>query len=440
MDLSALVNEDVDAGIFRIHRSALTSAEIMDLEQERIFDRCWLYVGHETEIPKAGDYRRRTLGKRPLIFVRGNDGEIRVFFNACLHRGALVCRQDSGSAGAFQCFYHGWSYTNVGKLSFVPDADGYSDSFKKVDQALGQPAHVDNYRGFYFVNFAQDAPSLADYLGETRKIIDLTLDSAEPLGGWRAVPGTARYDIRANWKLLAENSVDNYHFHTVHRSYSDYIKERRKRSGAAEPSVNRITDSRSLAYAHGHVGMLTYSAGRPIANASPLWSAETAAEVKRVRNKLIDQFGDDRGARMADMSRFLIIFPNLAFQDTQSGFRLRQWWPTAPDRMEVIQWEFAPPNERKDVADYRAEGAVTFQGPGGFGTPDDIEALESCQIGFQAREMEWSDMSRGMKRTPRSDDELTARGFWRQWHGLIQRQTDIRTSDLPSTDTNAVSV
>ena len=76
-----------------------------------------------------------------------------------------------------------------------------------------------------------------------------------------------------------------------------------------------------------------------------------------------------------------------------------------------------------------------FLGPGGFGTPDDIEALESCQIGFGAPEVEWSDISRGMQRLPRSDDELAARGFWRQWHALIQGLDGAaRTGDVAAPD------
>jgi len=100
--------------------------------------------------------------------------------------------------------------------------------------------------------------------------------------------------------------------------------------------------------------------------------------------------------------------------------KLRQFWPTAPDAMQVTQWELVPRRESKALAHYRLQGGVTFQGPGGFGTPDDVEALESCQIGYRCHELEWSDASRGMRREARSDDELTARGFWRHWHALIQ--------------------
>jgi len=432
LDLSKLIFEDTAAGLFRVHRSAMTSREIMELERKRIFDRSWLYVGHDSEIPEPGDYQRRTVAGRPLIFIHGRDGRIRILINSCLHRGALVCRKDSGNASAFTCFYHGWSFDTAGRLIGVPDADGYSADFNKLEQFLAAPPNVDSYRGMYFVNFGSNVASLKDHLGDARELIDLTMDSAEPLGGWKIVRGTAKFKVRANWKLLAENSIDNYHFRTVHRTYSDYQSDRRERVGAPAPSVNRITNSRSLAFQNGHVAMLTHSVGRAIANPSPVWSKEAAAETAKLRDELARTYGEERGHQMADISRFLIIFPNHAFHDTQSGFKMRQWWPTAPGEMEVNQWEFIPRRERKDLAAYRLEGAIMFQGPGGFGTPDDVEALESCQIGFGAPEVEWSDLSRGMRRVPRSDDELAARGFWRQWHALIQgRDGAERTQDLP---------
>ena len=435
VDLANLVVDDAATGLFRVHRSALTSAEIMRLEQERIFARSWLYVGHDSEVPEPGDYQRRVVAGRPLIFVRGRDKIVRVLINSCLHRGALVCRTDSGNANAFQCFYHGWSYDTAGRLIGIPDAEGYSAAFNNLKQALVAPPHVDNYRGLYFVNFAAAAPALRDYLGNARELIDLTMDSAEPLGGWKIIRGCAKFRIRANWKLLAENSTDNYHFRTVHRTYSDYLTKRRERAGAPAPNVNRITNSRSLALDNGHVAMLTHSVGRAIANPSPIWSQGAAAEAARLRDELVKMYGEERGLQMANISRFLIIFPNHAFQDTQSGFRMRQWWPLSPGEMEVNQWEFVPRREHDDLTAYRLEGAAVFLGPGGFGTPDDIEALESCQIGFAAPEIEWSDISRGMQRVPRSDDELAARGFWRQWHALIQGLAGAaRTGDLPAAE------
>jgi p-cumate 2,3-dioxygenase alpha subunit len=431
MDLSRLVIDDAEHGSFRVHRSVMTSPEILQLERERIFGRSWLYVGHKSEVPKAGDFRRRVVANRPLFMIRGRDGEVRIFINSCLHRGALVCRQDAGNATSFVCFYHGWAYDDGGRLIGVPDPEGYTEDFKTSGRTLVAPAHVDNYRGLYFVNFAKDAMTLPDFLGEARELIDLTIDSAELLGGWQVIRGTAKYDIHANWKLLLENSSDNYHFHTTHKTFADYVAEQRRAAGFERPRVNNIDGSRGLVFKHGHVAMLTRAEGRTIASPSPLWSPEAIAEATRLRDALASRYGVVRGHSMADFSRFLIVFPNLAIHDTQSGFKLRQWWPVAADAMEVTQWELVPRLEREDMSRYRLEGAVTFQGPGGFGTPDDIEALESCQIGYRAHEVEWSDLSRGMQRVARSDDELAARGFWRQWHALIQgRPGADRVADL----------
>jgi p-cumate 2,3-dioxygenase subunit alpha len=436
MDLAHLVVDDVANGTFRIHRSAMTSAEILELERERIFDRSWLYVGHQSEVPKPGDYCRRTVAGRPLFLIHSRDGTVRVFINSCLHRGALVCRKDSGNATAFVCFYHGWSYDDCGKLTGIPDPAAYADGFCDIERTLVQPAHVDSYRGMYFVNFSSDVPTLADYLGDARELIDLTMDSAEILGGWEIIKGTAKFDIRANWKLLLENSVDNYHFHTVHKSFTDYMSNERKQAGIGRSATSNIDNSRGLAFKHGHVSMLTRAEGRTIASPSPLWNKNVVAEVQRLRKQLAERYGEARGHSMADMSRFLIIFPNFAFHDTQSGFKFRQFWPIAPDMMQVTQWELVPRHEREDVANYRLQGGVMFQGPGGFGTPDDIEALESCQLGFRARELEWSDASRGMRRQARSDDELTSRAFWREWHALIQGRAGAeRVGDLPLPET-----
>lgn len=434
MDLSGLLVEDASRGAFRVHRSAMTSERVFDLEQERIFDRCWLYVGHDSEIPSPGDYVRRTVAERPLLMIRGRDGEIRVLYNTCTHRGAMVARQDAGRADTLSCFYHGWTFDSRGALIAVPDQDGYADGFDREAHGLGRPPHVDSYRGMYFVNFGASAPSLADYLGQAREMMDLTFDAGELVGGYEVIRGTAKYDIRANWKLLAENSIDGYHLPTVHQTYISYIAQRHKMAGA--PRINTqaaYQASRAFTLVNGHGGIQVGMPGRPIASPSPFWTEEAAAEVARVRERLVERFGPERAARMADDSRLMVIFPNLAFQDTHSGFRFRQWWPKGPGLMQINQWELVPRGENPEIRAYRQELSLAFLGPGGFATPDDVEALESCQKGFAAREFEWSDISRGMQREPqRSDDEVQMRGFWRQWHAMIQGRTAADRWDDPA--------
>jgi p-cumate 2,3-dioxygenase alpha subunit len=94
--------------------------------------------------------------------------------------------------------------------------------------------------------------------------------------------------------------------------------------------------------------------------------------------------------------------------------------------MDVTAWEIAPAEESGERLARRLHNFLEFLGPGGFATPDDVEALDSCQIGFAADGVEWSDISRGMAREPRPDDELQMRSFWREWQA---RMTGTRRSD-----------
>jgi p-cumate 2,3-dioxygenase alpha subunit len=142
-------------------------------------------------------------------------------------------------------------------------------------------------------------------------------------------------------------------------------------------------------------------------------------EIERVRARLVERHGEERGMRMAGTIRNLLIYPNLIINDIMA-ITVRQFWPTAPDAMEITAWELAPREEHAELLAKRLDSFLTFLGPGGFATPDDVEALESCQVGFRAREVEWSDISRGMKREPHITDEVQMRAFWRQWYANIR--------------------
>src|SRR3954464_8510895 len=90
-----LIEEDLDRGRFRVHRSTMTSPAVLSAELERVFGRCWLYLGHESEIREPSDYVRRCVGGRPVFVVRSaRTGEIHAFHNTCSHRGAVVCRRE----------------------------------------------------------------------------------------------------------------------------------------------------------------------------------------------------------------------------------------------------------------------------------------------------------------------------------------------------------
>ena len=102
-----------------VSRKIFFDPEIYQIELERIFARCWLFLGHESQIPEPGDYMTAYMGEDPILVCRGNDGTVRAFLNSCRHRGMKVCRADRGNARQFTCSFHGWTYTNSGELRGV---------------------------------------------------------------------------------------------------------------------------------------------------------------------------------------------------------------------------------------------------------------------------------------------------------------------------------
>jgi p-cumate 2,3-dioxygenase alpha subunit len=412
---SDLVLDDRVNGTFRIHRSLMTSQDVFEAERNALFDGCWLYLGHESEIPKPGDYLRRSVGGRPLIFLRDADGQVRVYYNTCSHRGATLCREDAGNTHLFQCFYHAWSFNTKGKLVVTPGADGYGPGFSKDDYSLKSPAHADDYRGLWFVCYDPDAIDLRTYLSGAAEYIDLVLDQAET--GMRIVKGAHRYSVKSNWKLMVENSIDGYHAPTVHATYIDFVRD----TGGGRRR-DALTTGQALDLGNGHAVLESPAAwARPIAYWEPLFGEEAREEIGQKLARLIDQHGEERGRRMAETFRNLLIFPNLIINDV-AAVTVRRIEPSAVDRHHLEAWALAPAEEEEgsQALQRRLDSFLTFLGPGGFASPDDVEALESCQQGYGARaDVPWSDISRGMARVAQSQDELQIRTFWRAYASLL---------------------
>lgn len=230
------------------------------------------------------------------------------------------------------------------------------------------------------------------------------------------VGGTQEYSIRTNWKLLTENSIDGYHAATTHSTYLDYLMN----TAGSLAKVPLVGVGRYLGNGHA---VIEYTApwGRPIAQWIPVWGDEGKRETEAIYRRLIGQFGEERAKRMAYNNRNLLIFPNLIINDIMA-ITVRTYYPVAQDYLTVNAWTLAPQEESSWARKYRLYNFLEFLGPGGFATPDDVEALEHCQRGFQnMREAQWSDISKGMlKETPAMDDEIQMRAFWTQWQRRLE--------------------
>ena len=134
--------------------------------------------------------------------------------------------------------------------------------------------------------------------------------------------------------------------------------------------------------------------GRRIAMWHPRYGEEARAEIRSIRDELIARHGLNRTRRMCEKSRNLVMFSNLVINDVMA-VTIRVFQPSGPAGMDVTAWELVRAGEAGTRLRRRLDSFLTFLGPGGFATPDDTEALESCQQGFCSGGIEWSDLSRG---------------------------------------------
>lgn len=416
----ARIIQDAGANRFLVPRRAFTERDTFEREYRAIFDRCWLYLGHASELAEPGAFLTRKVARRPILFTRDKEGEYRALFNACPHRGALVCRERKGKSRAFMCMYHGWTFGSDGHLMSLPGASGYPDGFKTDPQK--QMVHVprmERFGDFFFISFAADGEDLATYLAEAGDYLKLVSEHSE--SGMQIVGGTQEYAIRGNWKLLSENSFDGYHAACNHSTYLDYLKNANGALGATPLKG----DAHDLGNGHA---VVEYSApwGRPIAHWVPLWGEEGKTEIAAIRASLERRLGPDRAERIASRNRNMVIFPNLVVNDIMA-ITVRTFYPTAPDYMEVNAWALAPREESEWLRKYRLYNFTEFLGPGGFATPDDVEAIEKCQQGYAAAgETLFNDISKGMNRPdgPMFDDEEQMRCFWREWDRRLAKVKD----------------
>jgi phenylpropionate dioxygenase-like ring-hydroxylating dioxygenase large terminal subunit len=186
-----------------------TDPDILRLECEHIFYRSWNFSGHVSQLTKCGDYVTCTVGEESIIVMRGEDEQLRGFYNVCRHRGHWLL-EGEGHVSAINCPYHAWRYATDGQLVYARNSDKVP-GFDRSAFCLKQ-VRVEVFCGFVFVNLDVDAvpleeqvPGFADELRAYEPHVDeLTLVYRK------------RFTVESNWKNVVDNYNENYHTPVVH--------------------------------------------------------------------------------------------------------------------------------------------------------------------------------------------------------------------------------
>ena len=396
---------------FRVHGSVYTDAEVFAAELERIFERTWVYAGHESELPATGDYKTILVGTQPVILSRHEDGKVHALYNRCRHRGAVVCRQERGHSNFFRCRYHNWVYANNGDLIGMSQSTGYPDDFDRSAYGLVPVSRMANYRGLIFISLSEVGPTFDEYLAPARKYVDAWLGRS-PVEQIEVLLPPHRYEYPGNWKLQAENGYDGYHGNYVHLSWQRVLQLSKESTVEEVQKYRQEGAARGLPRGHGLLE-------RPGSlNPASSWTARMMDRYPEYAKAMSAKYSEPQ---LIDLSarRNIFIFPNLYLFDTH----LRVIVPKAVNRTEVQLYVYALQGVPDAINDGRIRGHERFYGPAGFGAPDDIEVFTEVQTGVRARGHEWNLFCRGQhrervengERIGHTTDEAPQRALYRQW-------------------------
>ncbi|WP_172329812.1 Rieske 2Fe-2S domain-containing protein [Mangrovicoccus sp. HB161399] len=382
-DLDALYDE-AEA---KVATSMYEDPALFDAEMEKIFHKTWVWVAHESEFPDKGSFKLSHVGKEPVIVVRDRKGAIHCMVNRCRHRAATVCEVKKGKTSSFQCPYHGWGYGLDGSLRALPYPEQYGDDFDKAQHGLLK-LRTDSYAGMVFATFNDELEPLSDFLGPVKKWIDLFMKQG---GGFPVkVLGEHQFKVPMNWKVQLENTTDAYHFPIVHKSFLQSL------DGETEQVFSFLEHGRGFVedLGNGHSVMvmmpelvdLDENLDAPI----PERFAELAEEL---RGEGYPEEQVKKIVRAVGGAGFnLNLFPNVSF--SLSFFRVLR--PVTVEETEIRHIALGMEGGPAAANRMRLRLHEHFQGPMGFGSPDDAEVWERVQRGTKGGETLPILVNRGM--------------------------------------------
>jgi choline monooxygenase len=324
-DLDGVSLSEPPAGAL-LHPRAFTSPRVFDAELRHIFERSWVHVADLPELARGGDFVSATVGRVPVVIVRGEDGELRGFVNACRHRGATVAEGSGNCGHALKCPYHAWSYDTAGRLAGVPFREEFDCSLKDRDLI---PVRVAQAGPLVFACVDERAPSFAEWAGHLPE----ALRGAERM----EAAFSFHYDVSVNWKIYVENGLDGYHIRFVHDVLADFL-------------------------------------AMELQTATNVFEEHSSYTLAPMSREFIAQLPPDVHTTSI---RFGLVYPNLIPVLTPLDLSYLRIDPIAPDRIRITARSFDLDGPGRMTRDFRKEAFDRTN-------RQDIAVVERVQRGLQA--------------------------------------------------------
>nr|ART38835.1 H36 [uncultured bacterium] len=404
---------------YRVPYEVFTDQVYYDQEQEHIFrGETWSFVGLDAELPNNGDFKSTAIGDTPVIVTRDQTGQLHVFKNLCMHRGALLVRESRGNVKSFDCVYHQWSFDLTGALRGVPmrrgvrGEGGMSPAFDMANFGL-DALRVEVMNGLIFASFSKSVEPLTEYLGEG--IVDnIQRIFNRPI----RIMGDYRQYIHGNWKLYAENTRDPYHGSLLHLFHSTFGLYRATQKGFTymDPS-NRHS-------------LLKATASAALTSASE--NQEVYKDVRSYNTEFHLQDASVLAGRpeFEDRASLVInaIFPNLLIQQIANCLAVRQSVTHAPNAFEIVWTLFGYADDDEEMQMIRMKQS-NLVGPAGLISMEDGEAIEIVQDAVIRDGKKTSVLAMGGVRAGSVDHMITEGpiiGFWENYVRYLKLGDELK--------------
>ncbi len=434
-------NPDIIRALVRggdVHRDVYTSAELFDLEMERLWHSAWVYVGHDSQVPAVGDYYTTEIARKPVLMTRAQDGDVRVFYNRCAHRGAKLVSATAGNCGGIlRCPYHGWTYRLNGALRTVPLKGGYDNTgFAESPAALGLTAvgGVAVHRGFVFARLSRGGPDFASYFGDSLSSIDNMADRS-PVGRLEVVGTPFRFMHDCNWKMFIENLNDTMHPMVAHESSAGTARDLWKDQPPDAPKpmiIEQFLPFVSNYEFFDDMGVKIYDNGHSYTgvkfsihskySAMPEYEAQMAAAYGAERARAI----------LGEIRHNTVYYPSLTVKGAIQTIRVAR--PMAVDRTLIESFTLRLVGAPESLLERSVMYNRLINAPTSVVGHDDMHCYRAIQEGLTAEGNEWVSLhrnrsieseERGIAGIHNGTSEISVRGQFRAWLAAMTSDSGI---------------